>query len=103
MGKLLDTLKRNGISAIQFAYKMKVTRSTAYYYDTQAENNTLATLIKISEATGIQLSELIRELANPTETADAGISFRCPHCRKSIFVAKEPTPINSTSDQFHVL
>lgn len=73
--------KSHGVSLVELAERLGVSRQTVHYYCEQADKNPVTQLQKIADAIDCKLSEFFED-----ETPDN--SFLCPHCGKPIEVRK---------------
>lgn len=56
-----EVSKRHGVSLVELARRLGVTRQTLYYYCEQGDRNPVAQLEKIADAIGVPLSELLTD------------------------------------------
>lgn len=56
-----EVSKRHGVSLVELARRLGVTRQTLYYYCEQGDKNPVAQLEKIADAIGVPLSELLTD------------------------------------------
>jgi hypothetical protein len=59
---IIATLKRHGVMIKTIAERLSVRRNTIYYYDRQADGNSISTLERIAQAAGIPLIEFLPDL-----------------------------------------
>lgn len=63
--------KRHGVTINDIAARLGVSRQTVHYYTEQGDRLPVAQLVRIAEAIGCELAELLDEGKNV---------IRCPHC-----------------------
>ena len=70
--------KLRGVTILELANRLGVSRQTGHYYCEQGDKNPLAQLERIAAALGVQVVDLFER---PADESPTGV---CPHCGKPI-------------------
>lgn len=70
--------KLRGVTILELANRLGVSRQTVHYYCEQGDKNPLAQLERIATALGVQVVDLFER---PADESPTGV---CPHCGKPI-------------------
>lgn len=70
--------KLRGVTILELANRLGVSRQTVHYYCEQGDKNPLAQLERIAAALGVQVVDLFER---PADESPTGV---CPHCGKPI-------------------
>lgn len=70
-----ETAKAHGVSLVELASRLKVTRQTIHYYCEQGDRNPVGQLEKIADAIGVPVTELFVDPSAPGVAQDDFIAF----------------------------